>query len=250
MCCTLGDKKRKCCQGLAHDVFRNLFHQGNSLLSLTEGNKGIYQRYVGLLHQCSVGLHLGGGAALCDRIVADGTYNSLCYWLHGVLTHACQLLLPWHASQCPDCQYLLSPGWVVRKKALFLPWDTLSSCSARAPREHCWLLPVIAYTWQSQRLPRLQSPNHVWWGFAFFFPPSFLSVFSFCLQTVKHTDLYQFNTARKAKAEEEGGQREEKRKAGEGAGWVRCVLTHERRACSDSLIRQRWGTGSLSNSSS
>lgn len=61
-------------------------------------NKGIYQRH---LHQCSFGLHLGDGAGLCKRMVADGTHNSLCYWLHGVLKHACQLPLHWHASQCP-----------------------------------------------------------------------------------------------------------------------------------------------------
>lgn len=76
MCCTLGDKD---CQELSGDVFRNLFHQGNRLLSPTEENKGIYQRYVGFLHQFFLGLHLGDGAIHCDRIVADGTYNSLCY---------------------------------------------------------------------------------------------------------------------------------------------------------------------------
>lgn len=79
MCCTLGDKEKKHCQGLTGDVFWNLFHQGNSPLSLTERNKGIYQRYVSLLNQCSLGLPLGDDAALCDRIVADGTYSSLSY---------------------------------------------------------------------------------------------------------------------------------------------------------------------------
>lgn len=130
MCCTLGAKDS---QELADDVFRNLFHQGNSLLSPIEGNKAIYQRYVGLLHQCSLGLHLGDGSTLCDRITADGTYNSLCYWLHGMLNHACQLLLHWHTSRCPCCQYSLSPGFKWCRRQLCSCPGTLCSTALPEP---------------------------------------------------------------------------------------------------------------------
>lgn len=185
MYCTLGVNERKYHQGLAGDVFWNSFHQGNSLLSPTEGNKGIYQRHIGLLHQCSLGLHLGYGAALCDRIVADGTCNSLCYWLYGALSHACQLLLPGTplnvltVNSC--CPQVLSGA----EDSFVLPWDTLFSCSARAPRQHhCWLLPVIAYMWQRQRLPRLGSPNHVWWGFVGLGGFFFSSFFGLCSHSI------------------------------------------------------------------
>ena len=92
------------------------------------------------------------------------------------------LLITWCAKPCMSSTLKLarlSMSWlsilavsklqVVRKTALFLPQDTLSSCSVRALREHCWLLPVIAYKWQSQRLPRAGRLNQAWWGFAPFF---------------------------------------------------------------------------------
>lgn len=138
------------------------------------------------------------------------------------------LLITWCAKPCMSSTLKLArlaTSWlsilavsklqVVRKTALFLPQDTLSSCSVRALREHCWLLPVIASKWQSQRLPRAGRLNHAWWGFAFLF---FWSLFSFCPQTVKYTDPYRFNAVRKVK-EHKGGQRKQN---GRGSGQVGC----------------------------
>lgn len=165
----------------------SFFHQGNSVLSPVRGNKGIYQRYIGLLCQCSAGSQLGESAAPCDRVMAYGTCYSFCYWLHGVPNHACHLLLNWQTFNVLSMP-AVSKLQVVQETALLLPQDTLSSCSVRTSQEHCWFLPVIAYRLQSQKTSKCRE--------------------FFCPQTVKYIDLYQFNAVREAKEHERGRRKQ------------------------------------------